>query len=223
MCSRRRDGRTIALKPQWHNNPALRARSGAGARVPAGGMGGSGACMGWRRGGSVRERESSKASGKGRAHHGRRAPRRTRPMRHSSVGRCPAVMSNRANAPVGEPAATPRSERKVGGRRRPSTSATCRQVVSNAEIAGSARTPGKRCMTAFESSHQTRSLPAHVPELAKLATGRPLTFQSADAGSCDRPMSDPVFYPRSIERRLADALEDSPESGGLSAMLIFTH
>ena len=45
---------------------------------------------------------------------------------------------------------------------------------------------------------------------AKLAIGRPVTFQSADGKRYDRPMSEPVFYPRSIGRRLADALEDSP-------------
>ena len=107
MYSRRRDGRTIAPNPHWHNNPAPRARSGAGVRAPAGGMGGSGACMGWRRGGSVRERESSWAGGTGRAHHGHRASCPTGPMRHSVVGRSPDVASNRANAPVGEPSATP--------------------------------------------------------------------------------------------------------------------
>ena len=45
---------------------------------------------------------------------------------------------------------------------------------------------------------------------AKLAIGRPVTFQSDDDKRYDQPMSEPVFYPRSIGRRLAEALEDSP-------------
>ena len=40
--------------------------------------------------------------------------------------------------------------------------------------------------------------------------GRHLTLQLAGTRSYIPPMSNPVFYPRSIERRLVEALEDSP-------------
>ena len=39
---------------------------------------------------------------------------------------------------------------------------------------------------------------------------RDKTFRLAEAKACDQPMSNPVFYPRHIEHRLAEALEDSP-------------
>ena len=44
----------------------------------------------------------------------------------------------------------------------------------------------------------------------KLSISRHETFQSAELKRYDQPMSEPVFYPRHVERRLAEALEDSP-------------
>ncbi len=43
-----------------------------------------------------------------------------------------------------------------------------------------------------------------------LSISRRPTFRSAAHKGYDQPMSEPIFYPRSIERRLAEALKDSP-------------
>lgn len=45
---------------------------------------------------------------------------------------------------------------------------------------------------------------------AKPSIGRSATLQSAEMKRYDQPMSEPPFYPRHVERRLAEALEDSP-------------
>ena len=76
MSPRRRDGPTIAPKRQWHNHPAPRARSGAGARAPTSGRDGSGG-----HGVALRRQYAGsrvlEGGGTGHAHHGRRAPRPT--------------------------------------------------------------------------------------------------------------------------------------------------
>ncbi len=46
--------------------------------------------------------------------------------------------------------------------------------------------------------------------IEKISISRRITLQSAGVRTYNWPMSSPVFYPRSVERRLVEALEDSP-------------
>lgn len=51
-----------------------------------------------------------------------------------------------------------------------------------------------------------------LPEqtIERVSIGRLIILQSAGLQTCNRPMSSPVSYPRSVERRPVEALEDSP-------------
>lgn len=46
--------------------------------------------------------------------------------------------------------------------------------------------------------------------MQKVTISRYPNFQSAVTEGCNWPMAEDVLYPRFIERRLAEALEDSP-------------
>ncbi len=56
-----------------------------------------------------------------------------------------------------------------------------------------------------------RTVCGEIPATAERSSiGRYVDLQSAAPGACMWPMSNPVFSPRPVERRLVEALEDSP-------------